>query len=301
MQQFFEYAETVEQAIKNKKPIVALESALIARSLPYPKNLETIKTLEQIAQENDITLAIIAIVRGKIKIGLKSTELETLFHEKPPIKVSTRDLPYALSQALDAVTTVSAAAFCADSAGIRILATGGIGGVHRGNSHDISADLIELARTPIAIVTSGLKAILDVPETLEFLETYGVPIVGYRTDFFPAFYTSHSSFPVTVRINNLPSMNKLLKSHWQLGIPSSILIANPIPKEDEIPADIMETAVIEALRLAEEKQITGKDITPFLLNEVDRATSGLSQETCIKLLNNNLKLAAMLAHNLSTS
>lgn len=296
MQQFFEYSRDVDQALKQKKPILALESTLITHGLPYPQNLETAKALEQIAREHDVTPATVAIIQGKIKIGLTLEELDTLVHDKYVIKASVRDLSYILSQGLNAGTTVASTLFCTDAAGIKVFATGGIGGVHRDDDWDISADLIELARTPVAVISSGVKAILDLTKTLEFLETFSIPIVGYRTDTLPAFYTAETQHKLPARVDNIPALVKLLKIHWQLGMSSSVLIANPIPKEDEIPTDVIEPVIIEALRVAEEKQIVGKDLTPFLLSEVMNATRGQSLQANIKLIKNNVKLGAMVAH-----
>lgn len=299
MQQFFEYSPDVDVALKQKKPILAMESTLITHGLPFPYNLETAKALEQIARDHAVTPATIAILNGKIKIGLTSEELENLVKDKYVIKASSRDLPYVLSQGLSAGTTVAATLYCADSAGIKVFATGGIGGVHRGDEMDISADLIELARTPIAVVCAGAKAILDLPKTLEFLETFSIPVIGYRTSTFPAFYTSETTHQLSTRIDNIPALAKYVKIHWQLGMSSSVVIANPIPKEEEISLDIMEPAIIEALRTAEEKNISGKEITPFLLSEVMHATEGKSILANIALIKNNVKLGAMLAHSIA--
>lgn len=296
MQQFFEYSPDVEYAIKLKKPILALESTLLTHGLPYPHNLETAQALNQIAKEHDVVPATIAVIQGKIKIGLTMEELDILTHDKFAVKANSRDISYVLSQGLNAGATVSATLFCADAAGIKVFATGGIGGVHRGDDWDISSDLIELARTPIAVISAGAKAILDLQKTLEFLETFNIPIVGYRTDTFPAFYTSATPFKLGNRIDNIPALVKLLKIHWQLGMSSSILIANPIPKEDEIPVEVIEPVIIEALKTAAEKEIRGKELTPFLLSEVVNATKGESVQANIKLIKNNVRLGAMLAH-----
>jgi len=194
MQSFFEYSHEVELALKQKKPILALESTLITHGLPYPQNLEVAKSVEQIARDTGVTPATIAIMRGKIKIGLTANELDILIADKEAVKASTRDIPYVLSKGVNAGTTVAATLFCAHNAGIRVFATGGIGGVHRGDDQDISADLTELAKTPVAVVCSGVKAILDLPRTLEYLETCSIPVIGYRTAMLPAFYTSATNF-----------------------------------------------------------------------------------------------------------
>ncbi|VVC76921.1 Pseudouridine-5'-phosphate glycosidase [Aquicella siphonis] len=295
MQQFFEYSEEVKQAMMEKRPLLALESTLITHGLPFPKNLETALAVEKIARENSVTPATIAIMNGKIRIGLTHAELESLVEDKHVMKASTRDIPYLLSQKLNAGTTVASTLFCADFAGIKVFATGGIGGVHRGQDQDISADLITLAKTPMAVVCAGAKAILDVPKTLEFLETHGVPVIGYRTETFPAFYTAETDYKLFAHVDNVTSLANLLKIHWQLGMSSGVLIANPIPSPDEIPADIIEPAISSALKLAEKKNVHGKEITPFLLSEIAAVTQGKSLHANINLIINNVRLGAMLA------
>jgi pseudouridine-5'-phosphate glycosidase len=295
MQPFFEYSAEVEHAVKHKKPILALESTLITHGLPYPQNLEVGKAVEQIARDLGVTPATIAIMRGKIKIGLSDAEMDILISDKQAVKASTRDIPFILSKGLNAGTTVAATLFCANYAGIRVFATGGIGGVHRGDDQDISADLTELAKTPIAVICAGAKAILDLPRTLEYLETFSIPIVGYRTDVLPAFYTANTSYPLPARVDDIKSLAKLLSIHWQLGMPSGMLIANPIPLEDEIPAHEIEPVIAAALREAESKQLTGKTITPFLLKEVAEATKGKSLIANINLIKHNVRVGAELA------
>ena len=300
MYQYFEYSSEIETAIKERKPIIALESTLITHGLPYPQNIETALSMEDIVRKQGVAPATIAIMQGKIKIGLSRSELETLVADKQALKASKRDIPYILAKGLNAGTTVAATLFCADYAGIKIFATGGIGGVHRGDDKDISADLIELAKTPIAVICTGAKAILDLPKTLEFLETYSIPIVGYRTTTFPAFYSSTTSYPLSVSVDDIRELVNLLKLHWQLSMPSGILIANPIPVEDEISSGVIEPVIANALKLAESRQIYGKDITPFLLNEVAHATEGKSLQANINLIKNNAKLGALLAKELRT-
>jgi pseudouridine-5'-phosphate glycosidase len=299
MQQYFEYSQEVKQALQERKPVLALESTLITHGLPFPKNIETAMAVEKIARENNVTPATIAIMQGKIRIGLSSDELETLVQDQHAAKASVRDIPYLLSQKLNAGTTVASTLFCADFAGIKVFATGGIGGVHRGDDQDISADLIMLSKTPIAVVCAGAKAILDLPKTLEFLETYSIPVVGYRTDTLPAFYSSETEYQLPARVDDLTSLVNLLKIHWQLGMPSGVLIANPIPSSDEIPADIIEPAISNALKQAEKKRIRGKAITPFLLSEVAHVTQGKSLLANITLIKNNVRLGAMIAQKIS--
>ncbi len=299
MQAFFDYSDEVKQALQERRPLLALESTLITHGLPSPNNLETALAVEEMVREQGVTPATIAIVQGKIKIGLAAKELETIAKDKSITKASVRDIPFILSKKQNAGTTVAATLFCAVYAGIKVFATGGIGGVHRGDDEDISADLIELAKTPIAVVCSGAKAILDLPKTLEFLETYSIPIVGYRTDTLPAFYTAETKYKLPARVDDISSLVHLLKIHWQLGLSSGVLIANPISSVDEISADIIEPAIEYALQSAKEKQIRGKAITPYLLNEVATVTKGKSLQANISLIQNNVRLGAILARQLS--
>ncbi len=295
MQAYFEYSTEVQDALNNKKPILALESTLITHGLPFPQNLETAQAVEELVRERNVTPATIAIIDGKIKVGLNQDELEKLVQTKTVYKASKRDIPYLLSKGLSAGTTVAATLFCADYAGIRVFATGGIGGVHHGDSFDISADLIELARTPVAVICAGAKAILDLPRTIEFLETYSIPVIGYGTETLPAFYTRETSYKLTSHVNDIPALAKLLKIHWQLGMTTGILIANPINAADEIPADIIDPVITNALKAASERMITGKEVTPFLLGEVAAVTKGKSMAANISLIKNNVRLGADLA------
>lgn len=300
MQAYFEFSEEVKQAIHDRKPMLALESTLITHGLPHPHNIETAHALEKIARDNGVTPATIAIMNGKIKIGLTDTELEKLINDKQVIKASVRDIPYALIKKLNAGTTVASTLFCADYAGIKVFATGGIGGVHRGNDHDVSADLIELAKTPIAIVCAGAKAILDLPRTLEYLETHSVPVVGFGTDTLPAFYTAATKHKLPARIDDVHMLANLLKIHWSLGMRSGVLIANPIPLQEEIPAEIIEPAIQTALEHAAEHDIRGKEITPFLLSNVAKVTAGKSLHANIQLIKNNVRLGAILAKQIQS-
>ncbi len=284
MQTYFEYSNEVKDAIENRKPILALESTLITHGLPYPHNLETAKSLEAIAREHQVTPATIAIMNGKIKIGLTTRELEELVHSKPVFKASKCDIPYLLSQNFNAGTTVAATLFCADAAGIKFFATGGIGGVHHGDAGDISADLIELAHTPVAVICAGAKAILDLPRTLEYLETHSVPVVGYRTKRLPAFYSADSSHALNQHVDDVPALAKLLKIHWDLSIRSGILITNPIPAEDEIPAELMQPVIADALQAAVNSSLSGKEVTPFLLSKIAGITKGKSMTANISLI-----------------
>lgn len=298
MQQLFEYDVEVQQAIIERKPILAFESTVITHGLPFPENIELIQAISEIAAEHSVTIAIIGILNGKIKIGLNLNEISYLLEDKKILKAGKRDIPYVLSAGLSAGTTVSATLFCADMAGIKVFATGGIGGVHRGENLDISADLYEIAKTPIAVICSGAKAILDLPKTLEVLETFSVPIIGYQTKMLPAFYTAKTNYSLPASVDDIQNLVSVLTIHWQLGMRSGVLIANPIPAQYEIPSATIEPAIIHALRQAQEKQITGKDLTPFLLSELAHVTNGESLKANLSLIKNNVRLGAMLANAL---
>jgi len=295
MQQFFDYSDEVKHAIQNNNPILAMESTIISHGMPYPHNLETAKTLEKIVRDHGVIPATIAIINGKIKIGLSESELEQLASDKHVKKASRRDLAYILSQGFSAGTTVAATLFCAARVGIKVFATGGIGGVHRGDDHDISADLIELARNPVAVICAGAKAILNLPRTLEFLETFSVPVVGYRTNVLPAFYTDKTQYALPATVNDVSSLVKIIRTHWQLGMTSGVLITNPIPETSAIPADVIEPVIAYAVEKAQRENIVGKAITPFLLKEVAEKTKGESLKANIALIKNNVTLGAELA------
>lgn len=295
MLQYYEFSAEVEKAKKDNQPIVALESTLITHGLPFPHNLEVAKEAEEIVRQQGAVPATIAIMNGKIKIGLSLDELATLVNDTDSVKASTRDIPYVLNQKLNAGTTVAATLYCAEIAGIRVFATGGIGGVHRGDGQDVSADLIQLARTPVAVVCAGVKAILDLPRTLEFLETYSIPIIGYRTDTLPAFYTATSPYKLKIRVNTMEMLASIMNTHWNISLPAGVLIVNPIPAEDEIPAAEIDPVITQALSQAERQQINGNALTPFLLSEVAHATQGKSLKANIKLIKNNVRVGAELA------
>jgi pseudouridylate synthase len=297
------FSEEVAKAMKENKPVVALESTIISHGMPYPQNVETAKEVEQLIRENGAVPATIAILDGKIKIGVNEEELEFLGTNKEVEKVSRRDLPYVIAMKKHGATTVAATMICASMAGIKVFATGGIGGVHRGaeRTMDISADLQELAHTNVAVVCAGAKSILDLGLTLEYLETNGVPIIGYGTDILPAFYSSTSPFKVNYRIDTPEEIAKLIATKWELGLNGGLIIANPIPKEDELEESYINSIIEEALKEAEEKQIAGKAVTPFLLDKVKTLTGGKSLEANIALVKNNAVLAAKIAASLSSS
>jgi pseudouridylate synthase len=297
------FSEEVAKAMKENKPVVALESTIISHGMPYPQNVETAKEVEQLIRENGAVPATIAILDGKIKIGVNEEELEFLGTNKEVEKVSRRDLPYVIAMKKHGATTVAATMICASMAGIKVFATGGIGGVHRGaeRTMDISADLQELAHTNVAVVCAGAKSILDLGLTLEYLETNGVPIIGYGTDILPAFYSSTSPFKVNYRIDTPEEIAKLIATKWELGLNGGLIIANPIPKEDELEESYINSIIEEALKEAEGKQIAGKAVTPFLLDKVKTLTGGKSLEANIALVKNNAVLAAKIAASLSSS
>lgn len=301
MQQHIELSSAVKQALADRTPILALESTLITHGLPEKTNLETAHLLEEIVRKQDVVPATIAIVNGKIKIGLEAADFDLLTESTNILKASTRDLPYAITKKLNAGTTVAATLFCAELAGIRVFATGGIGGVHRGDPFDISADLMALSKSSLAVVCAGAKAILDIPKTLEYLDSIGVSVVGYRTDYFPAFYSAASSEHLSTRVDDITTLVQLLRTHWELGLSGSILIANPIPLEDEIPIEVVEPAIVTALQEAEAKSIRGRSVTPFLLAKVSQATEEKSLQANIQLIKNNVRLGAMIAKALTTS
>lgn len=288
----------ISSALKNNLPIVALESTIISHGMPYPQNKETALHLEQIVRDNGAIPSTIAILNGKIKVGLTENEIDYLAKSGSKIiKASRRDLPYLLAQKIDGATTVASTMIAANLAGIRVLATGGIGGVHRGasQSFDISADLQELANTNVAVVCAGIKAILDLGLTLEYLETFGIPMLGFQTDELPAFYTQKSGFKVNYQMNSPLEIAQLLKTKWNLKLKGGVIIANPIPKEKELDFDIMKNAIDKALIEEKKLGIKGKESTPFLLDKVKELTEGLSLKANIELVYSNAKLAAEIA------
>lgn len=292
---YFQYSDEVTAALAQKQPILALESTVFTHGLPNPTSIETAISLEKICREQDVVPATIAIIKGKIKIGVSIDELTMLIADREVCKASTRDLPYIVSQRLNAGTTVAATLFCAAQCGIPVFATGGIGGVHRGDAQDISADMIELSRTPIAMICAGAKSILDIPKTLELLETLAVPVIGFNTTTFPAFYTHSSQHTLAVHVSDIAALTNLIRVHWDLNLTAGVLIANPIPKQDEIESSLVESAISQALNQASALQIHGKAITPFLLSSIAKLTEGSSVNANIQLLINNVKLGAQLA------
>jgi pseudouridine-5'-phosphate glycosidase len=269
--------------------------------MPYPQNVETAMLVEETVRETGAIPATIAIISGQLKAGLNADEIDLLGKTGTAVnKVSRRDLPYVVSQGLHGATTVAATMIIAEMASIRIFATGGIGGVHRGaaNSMDISADLQELARTSVAVVSAGAKSILDLTLTLEYLETMGVPVLGYQTDEFPAFFTRKSGLPVDFRLDTPLEIAQLLRTKWDLGLKGGALIANPIPPEHEVEYGMIQEAIEQALAEADQKGIKGKAITPYLLARIEQLTQGQSLKANIQLVLNNARLAAKIARAL---
>lgn len=291
------YSSAVEMALKAKKPVVALESTIIAHGMPYPQNLETARKLEAIIEEGGATPATIAILGGKIKIGLEEEDLLYLAQNPGVAKASRRDMPIILAKKQDAATTVAATMIGAAMAGIKVFATGGIGGVHRRaeKTFDISADLQELAKTNVAVVSAGAKAILDLGLTLEYLETMGVPVIGYQTDDFPAFYCSSSGSKVPYRAESGEEIAGILYHKWLAGLQGGVLVANPIEEQYALPSEMIEEAVQAAITEAEENGIGGKALTPFLLKRITAMTEGKSLFSNIRLVENNARLATKIA------
>ena len=294
-------APEIQDALEHHLPIVALESTIISHGMPHPQNLEMARDVEALVRENGAVPATIAVMDGKIRVGLSAAQLERLATESGVLKVSRRDLGFALARGRTGATTVAATLLGAHRAGIRIFATGGLGGVHRGVEHtlDISADLPELAQTPVAVVCAGVKSILDIGRTLEYLETAGVPVLGFQTEDFPAFYTRSSGLKVAHRMESAAEVAALLREHWKLGLNSGVVIANPVPLESAMPEVEISSAIESALEGVSARGITGKDITPFLLGFIVQATGGRSLETNIALVKNNAVVAARVADALS--
>lgn len=291
------YSKEVQEAMDQKKPVVALESTIISHGMPYPQNVETARIVEQIIRDNGAVPATIAIMDGQIKIGLSDEELELLGNSPDVAKVSRRDLGQLIATKKIGATTVAATMICAELAGIRVFATGGIGGVHRGaeTTMDISADLEELATTGVAVVCAGAKSILDIGLTLEYLETKGVPVIGYQTDEMPAFYTRSSGFGLTFRADDAQILAQVLKAKWDLGLKGGAVVANPIPAEHALDDAFINGIIEQAMKEANENGIKGKDTTPFLLGKVKELTEGTSLVANIELVKHNAAVGAKLA------
>ncbi|MBF0806772.1 MULTISPECIES: pseudouridine-5'-phosphate glycosidase [unclassified Streptococcus] len=297
MKQYLDIAPEVAAALEAGQPVVALESTIISHGMPYPQNVEMAQTVEAIIREEGAVPATIAIMDGKYKIGLSEADLERLATEKDVAKVSRRDLALILAQKKIGATTVATTMIGAHLAGIPFFVTGGIGGVHRGYEEtlDVSADLEELAQTPVTVICAGAKSILDLPRTLEYLETKGVPVLGYQTDVLPAFYTSKSPYKLNSRVDSVEEIAHMNKISHELGLTAGTLVVNPIPTEYELDADYIDGIIAQAVVEAEEAGITGKDMTPFLLGKIVDLTDGESLKANIQLVYNNAKVGARIA------
>jgi len=291
------YSQEVAAAKQRGAPIVALESTIITHGMPYPGNIEMAEGVEQIIRDQGAVPATIAVIHGTLHIGLEKEQLEALAQTTDAMKVSRADIAFAIAERRTGATTVAATMIAAARAGIRVFATGGIGGVHKGaeETFDISADLTELAKTGVIVVCAGAKAILDIPKTLEVLETNGVPVVTFGSEEFPAFWSRSSGLPSPLSLNSPAAIANFQTTREQLGIDGGMLIANPVPEEDEIPREEMEIYINRAISHAEREDITGKAVTPFLLGDIFRLTDGRSLATNIALVRNNAQLAAEIA------
>lgn len=298
---YLDIAPEVKEALDAGRPLVALESTIISHGMPYPKNVETALLVEQTVRDNGAVPATIAVIGGRLKAGLSQEEIEHLGKSGRAVtKASRRDLPALVARGVDGATTVTTTMIIAHMAGIRVFATGGIGGVHRGAeiSMDISADLEELAQTPVMVVCAGAKSILDLGLTLEYLETKGVPVIGYGTDELPAFYTRQSGFGVDYRVGSPEELAAMFRAQRELGYRGGMLVTNPIPEEYSMNKAVIDAAIEQALKECAEQGIKGKETTPFLLAKVVELTGGDSLESNIKLVLNNAKIAAQTAARL---
>jgi pseudouridine-5'-phosphate glycosidase len=292
-------SEEIKKALEIKKPIVALESTIISHGMPYPQNVEVAVAVEQTVRNEDVVPATIAIINGEIIVGLDRAQIEYIGSAKNVMKLSTREVPLCMALRKDGATTVSATAFIAEMVGIKVFATGGAGGVHRDviDSFDISRDLEELSARNIILVSSGAKSILDIPKTLEYLETKGVLVLGYKSDNFPVFYSNDSAIKIPI-VNNASEVADIFKNKEKLAINGAILVANPIPDEFAIPADKVEQWLSIALNEAKINNIHGKNVTPFLLSKLFELSGGKTLYANIHLVNNNAKVASMIAKEL---
>ncbi|MBC3870631.1 pseudouridine-5'-phosphate glycosidase [Undibacterium oligocarboniphilum] len=297
MQSYLVFSDEVRAAKMTGKPVVALESTIISHGMPYPQNVQTAREVEQIIREQGAVPATIAVMEGKIHIGLSDADLIRLGQSADAIKVSRRDLAYVLASRQLGATTVAATMICAALADIQVFVTGGIGGVHRGaeTSFDISADLQELAQTSVAVVCAGAKSILDLGLTLEYLETYGVPVVSIGQRAFPAFFTRDSGYSADFQLDSAEQQADFIHTKWQLGLRGGIVIANPVPEEDAMPRAEIEQITVQALQEAAQQGIGGKAVTPFLLARIKELSGGRSLATNIALVKNNARAGAKLA------
>ena len=297
MNHLIELHPDVKAALDSNKPVIALESTIISHGMPYPQNIEMAKKVEDIVREGGATPATIAIMDGKIKVGLDEASLEKLGNSEGVAKVSRRDLAEIVATKRIGATTVASTMICAEMAGIKFFVTGGIGGVHRGveDTMDISADLDELGKTDVAVICAGAKSILDLDRTMEYLETKGVPVIGYKTDVLPAFFTRTSDIKLNTTADSTEEIASIIKAKHDLELAGGTVIANPILESDELPKEYIDQIVMEAVQEAEEKGIGGKDSTPFLLGKIVEKTEGKSLDANIKLVYNNAKVGTQIA------
>jgi len=294
------YSDEVWTAINENKPLVGLETAVVTHGLPYPINIELAQAMENVVREEGAVPATVGVLGGKAQIGMREEDILLLAQDHEVIKVSRRDFSRAAAKKLNGGTTVAGTLTALHKAGINVFATGGIGGVHRNAPFDISADLPTLAQTPALVVCAGAKSILDLPATLEMLETLSVPVVGYQTNLFPAFYARSSGLPLSAQVEDLEQAALLAESHWGMGINSAVLLVVPPPLDDALPDRQMEEAVEQALKDAEEHKITGQEVTPFLLKRVSEITGKASLKANLGLLLNNARVAARVAVKLGS-
>ena len=293
----FQFKEEVEAALEEDEPVVALESTIIAHGMPYPENVETALEVEEVVRSTGAVPATIGIIDGEVKVGLSEEEIRKLAEAENVEKVSRRDFPVVLARGKHGATTVAGTTIVAEKAGIEVFVTGGVGGVHRGEGQvfDVSADLRQLSLSDVAVVSAGVKSILNIGATLEKLETYGVPVLGYGTEEFPAFYSRESGFSVDYRVDTPKEVADVLKARWEMDLHGGVLVANPVPKEDEISSDAIEEIIAEAVGEAEKENVSGKKLTPFLLDRIVDKTEGDSLETNVSLVKNNAELGGKIA------
>src|SRR5689334_18592858 len=295
MREFLNIAPEVDEAMRQQRPVVALESTVIAHGLPRPQNLQTAQRLQEVVRETGAIPATIAILDGKLTVGLSDDQINALANGNEIRKISTRDISLAVAQGWNGATTVASTTWIAHRAGIKVFATGGIGGVHRGSLPDISADLPELARTAIIVVCSGAKIVLDLPATREWLETHAVTVVGYQCDELPAFYSRKSGLPIDARVESADDVANIYRAQLALGIQSALLVVVPVPAQFEVPAEELQLVLTTALEDAEWKEITGPALTPFLLSQMAERSGGSTLRANIALLENNARVAAEIA------
>lgn len=287
--------QEIASALTANRPVVALESTVIAHGLPRPQNVETARRLEQVVREESAVPATVGVMDGRLSVGLTSDQIELLANHEDVKKLSTRDLPIAVARSWNGATTVASTMWIAHRAGIKVFATGGIGGVHRGSLPDVSADLLELARTPMIVVCSGAKIVLDLPATREWLETHSVTVIGYGCDEMPAFYSRSSGLAVDLRCDSPADVIQLFETQQRLGLESALLVTVPVPSEAEVESSFLRTVLNDSLAEADRQRITGRDVTPFLLSRMGERSEGKTLRANIALLENNARVAARIA------